>query len=291
MSCGSPCVTLLRRIILLPFGWWARTLRVRRSDESHALRDYLKQTRNSRYSTRRHPMWRIEHFWTVHVHTTVARDSLLFRGAQRIDKQESEGAFVLLHEERRNPYGQVCRQKSKRRQRNLSDWFQGHRWNKSGRTIWERYSFHPFFSAWPCLLFLGGAKKSLHKPTSIIDYNRSMAGVDLSDSTLHHAYIDRKSYRWFVKLGFHFLSRLLFNSFVMYREHVNKTRFSSFLSTYAKSSWAMENPFFQFRSGYNGVNRRLSKASEWGNAASETNEITTGLNESSETNENAAFLK
>ena len=66
-------------------------------------------------------MWRIEHFWTVHVHTTVARDFLLFRGAQRIDKQESEGAFVLLHEERRNPYGQVCRQKSKRRQRNLSD--------------------------------------------------------------------------------------------------------------------------------------------------------------------------
>jgi hypothetical protein len=53
----------------------------------------------------------------------------------------------------------------------------------------------------------------------------------------------------------------------------------------------MEIAFFQFRSGHNGINRRLSKAHERGNAASETNEITTGLNEFPETNENSAFLK
>ena len=57
-----------------------------------------------------------------------------------------------------------------------------------------------------------------------------MGGVDLSDSSLHHASLDRKSYRWFVKLGIHFIARLLFNSFVMYRAHNPKARFSNFLS-------------------------------------------------------------
>ncbi|CAF1352249.1 unnamed protein product [Rotaria magnacalcarata] len=45
----------------------------------------------------------------------------------------------------------------------------------------------------------GGSKKYISKPSSIIDYNGNMGGVDLSDSSLHHAYIDRKSYRCFVR--------------------------------------------------------------------------------------------
>ena len=49
-----------------------------------------------------------------------------------------------------------------------------------------------------------------------------MGGVDLSDSSLHHAHIDCQSYRWFVKLGIHFISGLLFNAFVMYRVHDRK---------------------------------------------------------------------
>ena len=56
-----------------------------------------------------------------------------------------------------------------------------------------------------------------------------MGGVDLSDSSLHHAHIDRQSYRWFVKFGIHFISLLLFNAFVMYRVHDRKVRFSTFL--------------------------------------------------------------
>lgn len=77
--------------------------------------------------------------------------------------------------------------------------------------------------------YLGGVKRFLSKPSSIIDYNRHMGGVDLSDSSLHHTSVDRKSYRWFVKLGFHFLSRLLYNSFVMFRLYEPKAQFSSFL--------------------------------------------------------------
>jgi hypothetical protein len=57
-----------------------------------------------------------------------------------------------------------------------------------------------------------------------------MGGVDLSDSSLHHANLYRKTYRWFVKLGIHFFARLLFNAFVMYRGYDSKARFSNFLS-------------------------------------------------------------
>ncbi|CAF1651010.1 unnamed protein product, partial [Rotaria magnacalcarata] len=45
----------------------------------------------------------------------------------------------------------------------------------------------------------GGSKKYISKPSSIIDYNGNMGGVDLSDRSLHHASIDRKSYRCFVR--------------------------------------------------------------------------------------------
>lgn len=62
-----------------------------------------------------------------------------------------------------------------------------------------------------------------------MEYNRNMGGVDLSDSSLEHAAIGRKSYRWFVKLALHFISRLLYNAFVMYRIYDSKARFAKLL--------------------------------------------------------------
>ncbi|CAF1041735.1 unnamed protein product [Rotaria magnacalcarata] len=96
----------------------------------------------------------------------------------------------------------------------------------------------------------GGSKKYISKPSSIIDYNGNMGGVDLSDSSLHHAYIDRKSYRWFVKLAIHFFSRLLFNAFVMYRTYNSKARFSKFLECFVRdimeSTGAGRKPLTEF---------------------------------------------
>ncbi|CAF3952919.1 unnamed protein product [Rotaria sordida] len=82
----------------------------------------------------------------------------------------------------------------------------------------------------------GGVKKYILKPSSFVDYNRNMGGVDLSDSSLHHACMDRKSYRWFVKLSIHFFARLLFNAFVMHRTHDSKARFSNFLSYFVRET-------------------------------------------------------
>ncbi|CAM4839274.1 unnamed protein product [Rotaria magnacalcarata] len=78
----------------------------------------------------------------------------------------------------------------------------------------------------------GGLKKSFLKPNSIIDYNKNMGGVDLSDSALHHTYIARKTYRWFVKLALHFFTRLLFNSYIMYKEVQSNISLDDFLMSY-----------------------------------------------------------
>jgi hypothetical protein len=51
----------------------------------------------------------------------------------------------------------------------------------------------------------------------------------MSDSALHHTFIDRKIYRWFVKLVLHFISRLLFNSYIMYKESKSNTTLEYFL--------------------------------------------------------------
>jgi hypothetical protein len=81
-------------------------------------------------------------------------------------------------------------------------------------------------------LIIGGVKKQFFKPNSIIDYNKHMGGVDLSDSALHHTFINRKTYRWFVKLALHFIVRLLFNSYIMYKESQLKTILEDFLMRY-----------------------------------------------------------
>jgi len=81
-------------------------------------------------------------------------------------------------------------------------------------------------------LVIGGGKKNIPKPNSIIDYNKHMGGVDLSDSALQHTFIFRKTYRWFIKLGLHFLTRLLFNAYIMYKEVKTNTTLDDFLMKY-----------------------------------------------------------
>ena len=61
-----------------------------------------------------------------------------------------------------------------------------------------------------------------------------MGGVDLSDSALHHTFIDRKTYRWFIKLALHFITRLLFNSYIIYKEVNSSCTLEEFLLKYCK---------------------------------------------------------
>lgn len=62
-----------------------------------------------------------------------------------------------------------------------------------------------------------GTTQKLKRPLSIQSYNYSMGGVDHSDAMIHPYDCTRRSMNWAIKLGLHLLQRLMFNSFVVYK--------------------------------------------------------------------------
>lgn len=62
----------------------------------------------------------------------------------------------------------------------------------------------------------GGAREDYKKPGPIEDYNYHMNGTDKQDQLLQPYRCIRKSYKWFVKTGIHFLQRMLLNGFIVY---------------------------------------------------------------------------
>lgn len=65
---------------------------------------------------------------------------------------------------------------------------------------------------------VGGQREFFRKPTVIQHYTRCMRGVDKLDQLLHSYNCCRKSYRWFKKVGIHFVQRALINSHFIYKE-------------------------------------------------------------------------
>ncbi|XP_068220470.1 piggyBac transposable element-derived protein 4-like [Palaemon carinicauda] len=68
----------------------------------------------------------------------------------------------------------------------------------------------------------GGRKISFKKPHMIEKYNDFMGGVDKADQLLEPIDPSRKSLAWFKKLGLHFIMLLMLNSFLLYKNKVNK---------------------------------------------------------------------
>ena len=68
----------------------------------------------------------------------------------------------------------------------------------------------------------GGKKINYKKPHMIEKHNDFMAGVDKADQLLEPIDPSRKSMAWFKKLGLHFIMILLLNSFLVYKNKVNK---------------------------------------------------------------------
>lgn len=56
------------------------------------------------------------------------------------------------------------------------------------------------------------------KPEPIVKYNKFMSGVDHQDQMLSYYPCDRKTIRWYKKLGIHFVHMMVLNSFYLFAQ-------------------------------------------------------------------------
>ena len=67
------------------------------------------------------------------------------------------------------------------------------------------------------------------KPTCVLDYNRSMGGVDLMDQQLESLLVIRKAYKWYKKLFFRFMLQCLLSAHRLYKLGGGREDFLKFL--------------------------------------------------------------
>lgn len=82
----------------------------------------------------------------------------------------------------------------------------------------------------------GGRHEDVFKPTTILAYNKTMGGVDRSDSMCERYDPTRKSTNWMVKYGIHLIHRLIMNAHVVYQEHGGKHPLLDFTLLYIKQT-------------------------------------------------------
>lgn len=57
------------------------------------------------------------------------------------------------------------------------------------------------------------------KPLPVVQYNCYMSGVDRKDQMLSYYPCERKTVRWYKKLFFHFLQKILLSSYLLYSKY------------------------------------------------------------------------
>ena len=68
------------------------------------------------------------------------------------------------------------------------------------------------------------------KPKVIHNYNQKMGGVDTNNAMTGNYSCIRKTYKWYIKIFYHFLEEALYNAFVVYSKEGEKkiTKFMLF---------------------------------------------------------------
>ena len=64
-----------------------------------------------------------------------------------------------------------------------------------------------------------GREKKTMKPEVILDYNKYMGGVDSSDMMLYVYLDERKTLKYWKKVAFNIIGRMVLNSYIIYKEN------------------------------------------------------------------------
>lgn len=69
-------------------------------------------------------------------------------------------------------------------------------------------------------------KRVLHKPRAILEYNQHMGGIDKTDQMMSYYPFERKTLRWYKKLGIHIFHMLLINAYFIFKKYSGNSRMS-----------------------------------------------------------------
>lgn len=69
------------------------------------------------------------------------------------------------------------------------------------------------------ITYFNKRQQEKEKPEAICKYNSFMAGIDKKDQMMSYYPCERKSLRWYKKIGIHILYMLLINSFFLYKKY------------------------------------------------------------------------
>jgi hypothetical protein len=73
-----------------------------------------------------------------------------------------------------------------------------------------------------CVTYVAKSGKETTKPNAVIEYNKFMSGVDRADQLLSYYPCERKTLRWYAKVGVHIFHIILNNSYFFYKEKSGK---------------------------------------------------------------------
>lgn len=74
--------------------------------------------------------------------------------------------------------------------------------------------------------YVDNLQRHREKPAPIFYYNKYMGGIDRQDQMLAYYPCDRKTLRWYKKLGIHYVQLMLLNSFFLYNKYSSKDKMS-----------------------------------------------------------------
>jgi hypothetical protein len=70
--------------------------------------------------------------------------------------------------------------------------------------------------------------RNIKKPISVIKYNEHISGIDRQDQMTSYYPFERKTIRWYKKIGIHCIYLLLLNSYFLYNKYAKKTSLYEF---------------------------------------------------------------